>query len=99
MSMKTKIFREYIRKARPDLAEHQAKNVNKRLIEVQLRALRDALGMTQAKVAEAAGITQSVIARLEDRSGPALSLEFIERYVVSGALVTRVWRNSKAAVR
>lgn len=77
----TKTFREKFLETRPDLVEHQKKNARKRAIAVKLRALRDARGMTQADVAQAAGMTQSMIARLEALSGPVPGLESIERYV------------------
>ncbi|WP_370046807.1 MULTISPECIES: helix-turn-helix domain-containing protein [Salipiger] len=67
--------------AHPKLAEHQAKNTRKRGIAVRLRALRDARGLTQDEVAAAAGMTQSMIARLEALTGPVPSLQSIERYV------------------
>lgn len=81
MTEKTTAFREQLRQARPDLTERQAKNARKRAIAIRLRALRDAGGLTQAEVAAVAGMTQSMIARLEALSGPVPSLESIERYV------------------
>ena len=47
----------------------------------RLSPRRDARGLTQAEVTEAAGMTQSMIARLEAPSGPVPSLESIERHV------------------
>ena len=73
--------RNAIHRAHPQLAEHQARNARKRGIAVKLRALRDARGLTQDEVAAAAGMTQSMIARLESLSGPVPSIESIERYV------------------
>ncbi|UWR33527.1 helix-turn-helix domain-containing protein [Sulfitobacter sp. W027] len=70
-----------LRRAHPDLAGHQAKNALKRGIAVRLRALRDARGLTQDEVAAAAGMTQSMIARLEALSGSVPSLQSIERYI------------------
>lgn len=81
MTEKCPPLRNELCRARPELAEHQAKNVRKRGIAVRLRALRDARGLTQDEVAAAAGMTQSMIARLEALSGPVPSLESIERYV------------------
>lgn len=81
MTEKTKTFREQFHQALPDLTERQAKNARKRAIAIKLRALRDAKALTQAEVAEAAGMTQSMVARLEALSGPVPSLESIERYV------------------
>lgn len=74
-------FRKKLLEARPDLVEHQEKNACKRAIAIELRALRDARGLTQAEVAAAAGMTQSMIARLEALSGPLPKLRSIERYV------------------
>jgi len=74
-------LRGQLHQARPDLAERQAKNARKRAIAIKLRALRDARGLTQVEVAETAGMTQSMIARLEALSGPLPSLESIDRYV------------------
>lgn len=70
-----------LHRVHPQLAKHQAKNARKRGVAVKLHALRDARGLTQNEVAVAAGMTQSVIARLESLSGPVPSLESIERYV------------------
>ena len=81
MPEKTMTFRETLREARPELAKRQEKNARKRAIAIKLRALRDARGLTQVEVAESAGMTQSVIARLEALSGPLPKLETIERYV------------------
>jgi transcriptional regulator with XRE-family HTH domain len=74
-------LRNALQRAHPKLAEHQAKNARKRGIAVRLRALRDARGLTQDEVAAAAGMTQSMIARLEALTGPVPSLQSIERYV------------------
>lgn len=83
MSKKAKTFREKLREARPDLVAHQEKNARKRAIAVKLRALRDARGMTQADVAASAGMTQSMVARLEALSGPVPGLDSIDRYVAA----------------
>ncbi|HBR42132.1 MAG TPA: hypothetical protein DD951_12595 [Sulfitobacter pontiacus] len=76
-------LRNALHLAHPQLAERQAQNVRKREIAVKLRALRDARGLTQDEVAAAAGMTQSIIARLESLSGSVPSLESIERYVTA----------------
>lgn len=81
MAMKYTSLQTKLRRAHPDLAGHQAKNTRKRGIAVRLRALRDARGLTQDEVAAAAGMTQSMIARLEALTGPVPSLQSIERYV------------------
>lgn len=81
MTEKAATIQDKLRQARLDLVERQAKNARKRAIAVRLRALRDTRGLTQAEVAEAAGMTQSMIARLEALSGPVPSLESIDRYV------------------
>ena len=76
-------LRNALHLAHPQLAERQAKNVRKREIAVKLRALRDARGLTQEDVAASAGMTQSMVARLESLSGPVPSLASIERYVIA----------------
>lgn len=76
-------LRNALQRAHPKLAEHQAKNALKRGVAVKLRALRDIRGLTQDEVAAAAGMTQSMIARMEALSGPVPSLEAIERYVTA----------------
>ena len=69
-----------MREARPDVVARQSKNERKAGIAKKLRALRDARGMTQVDVAEASGMTQSSVARLE--ASPSVpGLESIERYV------------------
>jgi predicted XRE-type DNA-binding protein len=81
MTEKTIAFREQLRQARTDLTKRQAQNARKRAIAIMPRALRDTRGLTQAEAAEAAGMTQSMIARLEALSGPVSGIESIERYV------------------
>lgn len=83
MTEKAKTFREKLRDARPDLVAHQEKHARKRAIAIKLRALRDARGMTQDDVAKAAGMTQSMIARIEALSGPVPGLDSIGRYVAA----------------
>lgn len=83
MAQSYKSLRDALHRAHPQLVEHQARNARKRGIAVKLRALRDARGLTQEEVAVTAGMTQSVIARLEALSGPVPSLESIERYVTA----------------
>lgn len=67
-------FRQQLDEAHPALTERQAKNTRKREIAAKLRALRDARGLTKSEVAEAAGMTQSMVARLEALSGPVTGL-------------------------
>ena len=75
MSKQATTFRDKLRASRPDLVERQDKNARKRAIAIKLRSLRDTRGMTQADVAKAAGMTQSMIARLEALAGPVPSLD------------------------
>lgn len=81
VNMKYTTLQTELRCAHPTLAGRQAQNARKRGIAVRLRALRDARGLTQDEVAAAAGMTQSMIARLEALSGSVPSLQSIERYV------------------
>ena len=81
MTKKNMSFREELHHAYPELGDRQAENVRKRGIAIRLRALRDAKGLTQNQVAAVAGMTQSMIARLEALDGPLPRLESIERYV------------------
>lgn len=81
MAKSNTTFRDNLHRAQPALADRKRKNSRKRAIAIKLRALRDARGMTQGEVAAAAGMTQSMIARLEALSGSVPSLESIERYV------------------
>lgn len=77
----SKTFREKCLAARPDVVALIAENQIKRDVALKLRVLRDAKGLTQADVAKAAGMTQSMIARLEAPTGPEPSLKSINRYV------------------
>ena len=81
MSKNSNFLQKALHRAHPQLAGHQAKNSRKREIAIKLRALRDKRGMSQEEIAAAAGMTQSVIARLESLSGSIPSLGSIERYV------------------
>ena len=81
MTKKNTSFRDQMRDARPDVEKRQRKNAQKHAIAQKLRALRDARGMTQADVARASDMTQSMIARLEALTGPIPGLATIERYV------------------
>lgn len=74
-------FKDRLRAARPDVVARQEKNASKRAIAIQLRALRDARGMTQADVARASGMAQPSVARMEALTGPVPSIPSIERYV------------------
>lgn len=60
MTDKTETFREQFDQTLPVLNERRAKNARKRAIAIKLRALRDAKSLTQAEVAETAGMTQSI---------------------------------------
>lgn len=72
-----------MRAARADVVARHAENAPKRAIAIQLRALRDARGMTQADVARAADMTQSTVARMEALTGPVPGVTSIERYVAA----------------
>lgn len=81
MTRKQLSFADRMRATRPDVVERREANARKREIATQLRNLRDARGMTQAQVAEASGLRQSVVSRLESLSGPVPTMQSIRRYV------------------
>lgn len=66
--------------ARPDVVERQRRNRSKSAIAIQLRALRDAKGMTQADVAHATGMTIKRIERMESLVGALPSIRDLERF-------------------
>jgi len=68
--------------ARPDVVARQKRNRRKSAIAIQLRALRDAQGMTQADVAEAMGMTIQDIEKMESLVGLLPSIEDLERFAV-----------------
>lgn len=74
-------FRDRLRAARPDVVARQEGHATKRAIALQLRDLRDARGLTQAEVAEASGLKQSTISRMEALTGPVPTMASIRRYV------------------
>lgn len=81
MSDTSQAFHERLLTARPDVAERQKKNAEKRKIAIQLRDLRDKVGLTQADVAKKSGMTQSSISRMEALTGPIPQVETINKYV------------------
>ncbi len=78
-----KSFRERMDEARPDIVALKEKHARKTGIAMKLRALRDDRNMTQQDVADASGMKQSAIARMEALTGTVPSLESIERYVIA----------------
>lgn len=74
--------------ARPDVRFHySALKIREEIGEALTRA-RTAAGLTQAQVAERAGTTQPVIARLEKGRGGVPSLDLLNR--VAGAMGLRL---------
>jgi len=82
MSKKPISFRERMNLARPDVVARQKHNRRRIAIAIQLRALRDAQGMTQVDVAEATGMTIQDIEKMESLVGQLPSIEDLERFVV-----------------
>lgn len=98
-SAPAKSFRERMDEARPDVAALREKNARKTGIAMKLRALRDELNMTQQDVADASGMKQSAIARMEALQGAVPSLESIDRYVTAcgGQLELNITHEPEAA--
>lgn len=67
--------------ARPDVVERQKRNRCKSDIAMNLRALRDAMGMTQADVANATGMSNHLIAQLEALAGSIPDIKDLQLYV------------------
>lgn len=83
MTEDTTDFTEELLALRPDVAEEDRKHRRKGRIARQLRSLRDARGLTQAEIAAASGLKQSVVSRLESLTGPVPKWQSIERYVAA----------------
>ena len=65
-----------VKARRPLSAEAQAANaawVEQQIVEMNLQALRQQLGITQAELAEAAGMGQGEISRIEQREDHLVS--------------------------
>src|SRR4030095_10083627 len=65
-----------VKARRPLSAEAQAANatwVEQQIVELNLQALRQQLGVTQAELAEAAGMGQGEISRIEQREDHMVS--------------------------
>ena len=65
-----------VKSRRPLSAEAQAANatwVERQIVEMNLQALRQQLGITQAELAEAAGMGQGEISRIEQREDHMVS--------------------------
>jgi ATP-dependent protease ClpP protease subunit len=81
MNKKPISFREQMKLARPDVVERQKRNRCKSDIAMNLRALRDAMGMTQADVANATGMSNHLIAQLEALAGSIPDIKDLQLYV------------------
>ena len=80
--MKTKPWREIrAQKFSPQKLEEIDRAVEDELLEMDLKALREAAGKTQEELAEALTKAQSEISRLEGRSDYRLST--LQRYVAA----------------
>lgn len=74
-SRKSKTWSE-VKAQRPLSAEAQAANaawVEEQIVELNLQALRQQLGVTQADLAEASGFAQGEISRIEQREDHMVS--------------------------
>lgn len=63
----------------PERAERIAQRADELLLEMTLKELRKEIGMTQGQLAEATGVTQPQLSRLEKRSDHVVST--VKRYV------------------
>lgn len=68
---------------RPDVAGNVSKQALKASVAHMLRELRKSSGFTQVQVAEASGIDQSVISKMESPLGPLPALLTFQRYVTA----------------
>lgn len=79
-------FKKHKRELEKDLAlrEAVAEHIEKARIAMLVRQLREAEHLTQAELAERAGVTQSVIARIESNEPRALPrLDLLNRIATS----------------
>jgi predicted transcriptional regulator len=65
----------------PEDVEKLRKEALRDLLEEDLRALREAAGVTQEELAEKVGADQSQISRLERRGGGDARVSLLKRYV------------------
>src|SRR4029079_13713363 len=73
------------------------REVERELLEMDLRALREAVGLTQGEVAQRIEITQSQLSKMERREDHRIST--LRRYVqaLGGSLEIRTGMNVRAA--
>lgn len=83
MTKKPISFREQMIIARPDVVKRQKRNRLKSAVAMNLRALRDAQGMTQNDVAQATGLSELEIAQMESLVGALPRIEDLERFAVA----------------
>ena len=74
-------FREELCERRPDLAVHLEENGDRLSIARILRAARRRAGLTRNQLAEASGMTRTLISSIEAPTGPEPALRSIERYM------------------
>ncbi|MCV6594349.1 MAG: helix-turn-helix transcriptional regulator [Silicimonas sp.] len=79
--MTTKPLKEQVLEARPDAVEIVEKQRLKADSAQMLRELRKSAGLTQMQVAEASGLDQSVISKMESPLGALPGLLSFHRYV------------------
>ncbi len=73
-------FRKRIMVVRPELAERQAANAEKRALALMLVGLRWRANMTVAEISEETNLDLSDIQQLESLTGPLPSANDVERY-------------------
>lgn len=73
-------FFEELRKANPAGARLLDENRTKADLATALRGLRMSRRLTQVQVAEASGLTQAAVSRMEAPTGPVPSFETVLRY-------------------
>ena len=83
MARKAKTLKDSIVAARPDIAPVIDRQALKASVAQILRELRKSAKMTQVQVAEASGLDQSVISKMESPMGALPALDTVQRYALA----------------